>query len=116
MRPILLKGHERTITGVRRTSRSFRSRVPTLAVSHSTTNGSWTRSRSRRVRRAAVEVPAAQLLIETDAPFMSTSDGSLRAGRPSDILDVINALAELRGVRARDLADLTYDNAMTLFT
>ncbi|MCB9520369.1 MAG: TatD family hydrolase [Myxococcales bacterium] len=70
------------------------------------------RPASRRVRAAAIAVPDHQLVVETDAPYMSATDGP---GRPDDVLAVIAELARLRGTTDAELARLTAANAARLF-
>jgi TatD DNase family protein len=71
-----------------------------------------TRERSRRVRRVAAAIPDEQLLVETDAPYMSTGQG---AGEAADILDVIDTVATLRATTPDAIAELTWANATALF-
>jgi TatD DNase family protein len=72
-----------------------------------------TRSRSTRVRAAAVAVPEHQLLVETDAPYMAVDDNE--DGQPRDLLRVVQVIAELRGVSVEEIARRTWENAEILF-
>jgi TatD DNase family protein len=72
-----------------------------------------TRPHSTRVRAAAVAVPEHQLLVETDAPFMSVDAD--RDGGPRDLLQVVDVVAVLRNVCVEEIADRTWQNAEQLF-
>lgn len=74
-----------------------------------------TRMHSRRVRAAATHMPDWQLLIETDAPAMTTGDRRPGEGVCDDLCFVRDAVAELRQVGAEELTELTATNARQLF-
>lgn len=74
-----------------------------------------TRERSKRVRRAAAAVPLERILVETDAPFMATNDGTRGQGTATDILDVVRAVASLRGLSPDEVAQATFTSATALF-
>lgn len=74
-----------------------------------------TRSHSSRVRGAAATIPDWQLLVETDAPAMTTGERRPGQGICDDLLPVIDAVAELRGVSREEVAALTARNARGLF-
>jgi TatD DNase family protein len=56
------------------------------------------------LRAAALEVPAEQLLVETDAPFLTPHPHRGRANEPYCLPWTVRALAELRGVSDERLA------------
>ncbi len=60
--------------------------------------------KAKRARAAVIAVPADRLLIETDSD-----------GEPEKLIDVARAVAELRGVPVEEIAELTFNNAQTLF-
>jgi len=72
-----------------------------------------TRERSKRAREAASKVPACQLFLETDAPFMSINGRA--SGNARDILQVLEVVAELRGVEKEEIAEQTWQNARVMF-
>jgi len=59
---------------------------------------------AKRVRAAVVVVPDDRLLIETDSD-----------SEPEKLIEVARAVAELRGVSVEEIAELTFNNAQTLF-
>jgi len=60
-------------------------------------------------------VPLANLLLETDSPFLSPQPHRGRTNEPKRVADVARFLAELRGESFDDLAAATTDNARKLF-
>jgi TatD DNase family protein len=74
-----------------------------------------TRNHSSRVRAAATHIPDWQLLIETDAPAMTTGDRRPGEGICDDLLPVMDTVAWLRGVSGAEIAGLTTENARQLF-
>jgi TatD DNase family protein len=61
-------------------------------------------SKAKRARAAVAAVPAERLLIETDSN-----------GEPEKLIDVARAVAALRGVPVEEIAELTFNNAQSLF-
>ena len=57
--------------------------------------------------------PDHQLLVETDAPYMTVDTD--RPGQPQDLLQVVAVVATLRKARAEDIAAQTWANAERLF-
>ena len=84
-------------------------------------SGSITRSGNKRGHRAAREVPADRLLIETDAPDLPPvihegdhiSEPSVN--EPANLRYVVSALAGVRGCSIDQIAELTWNNACRLF-
>jgi TatD DNase family protein len=67
------------------------------------------------LRAAAAVVPDAQLLVETDAPFLTPHPHRGRANEPYCLPWTVRGLAELRGVSAAELAAATARNAARVF-
>ena len=59
---------------------------------------------AKRVRAAAVAVPADRLLIETDS-----------VDEPDKLIEVARAVAALRGVSVEEIAEMTFNNTQSLF-
>ena len=59
---------------------------------------------AKRARAAVVAVPDDRLLIETDSD-----------SEPEKLIEVARTVAELRGVTVEEIAELTFNNAQTLF-
>lgn len=71
--------------------------------------------RAGSIRDAAKIVPADRLLAETDAPFLAPVPYRGTRNEPAHVARVIEALAEVRGVGAADLAAATTANFDALF-
>ncbi|HEY2697920.1 MAG TPA: TatD family hydrolase [Pseudonocardiaceae bacterium] len=68
-----------------------------------------------QLREAARIVPAEQLLVETDAPFLTPHPFRGRPNEPYCAAYTVRALAELRGVDVLDLATTVERNAERVF-
>ena len=77
--------------------------------------GNVTNPKAKRVRAAAAAVPAGRLLIETDSPDFPPA-GCDAPNEPANLIHVARAVAELRGVPVEEIAELTFDNALKLFS
>ena len=82
---------------------------------HISFSGSVTNPRSTRIRKAASVIPIERLLVETDAPDQTPFNRKPCPNEPAFLIDVIAALAELRGCAASHLATTTAANAHALF-
>ncbi|MEO6954689.1 MAG: TatD family hydrolase [Polyangia bacterium] len=76
--------------------------------------GTVTNPRARRIRASAASVPLEQLLVETDAPFQTPI--ALRPARnePAFLVEIVRALAQIRGTTEAAIADATTYNAHRL--
>lgn len=82
---------------------------------HISFGGNLTYKGSDDIRDAARTVPAAQLLVETDAPYLSPAPVRGRVNHPGHLGFTISALATLRGSDAEETAHLCGENAASLF-
>ncbi|MEO5598345.1 MAG: TatD family hydrolase [Novosphingobium sp.] len=64
----------------------------------------------------ASELPEDRILVETDAPFLAPVPHRGRTCEPAFVSDTARFVADLRGVSADKLADLTTRNFRNLFT
>jgi len=81
-------------------------------------SGSITRSGNRRGHAALRTVPADRLLLETDSPDLMpviAGHGPEGPNEPANLVHVLRAAADLRGVPEADLAAQTWANARRLF-
>ena len=77
--------------------------------------GNITYSRSTAIRQAAILAPAARILIETDAPFLTPIPHRGQRNEPALITHTATALAELRGISPAELAAIITHNFHHLF-
>jgi TatD DNase family protein len=76
--------------------------------------------RGHHLREVVKHVPADRLLIETDAPYLLPRDlqpkPQSRRNEPMYLPHVLAAIAEARGESVAQLAEITTDNALQLFS
>jgi len=77
--------------------------------------GTVTYPGSERLREAARAVGAAGLLVESDAPYLAPQPHRGRRNEPAYVAETLAALAGIRGVSARTLAETVDANARRLF-
>jgi TatD DNase family protein len=77
--------------------------------------GPVTFKNSRALQEAAVLVPDDQLLVETDAPFLTPHPHRGKANEPYCLPWTVRALAALRGTTADDVAGATRRTAQRIF-
>jgi len=70
---------------------------------------------ARALREVAREAPAGRLLVETDSPYLAPEPYRGQANEPARVVEVVKALAALRGVEPDVLAAETSANARRLF-
>jgi TatD DNase family protein len=70
---------------------------------------------SIELRKAAAEVPAEQLLLETDCPYLAPQARRGRRNEPGYLAMTAVALAEVRGVDVEELSEITSANAENTF-
>ena len=67
------------------------------------------------LRDVARRAPAQRLLVETDSPYLAPVPHRGARNEPARVVDVLDLLAELRGVSAAEMAVITSENFRTLF-
>ncbi|MCT2583014.1 TatD family hydrolase [Actinophytocola gossypii] len=77
--------------------------------------GTVTFRNARALREAAVHIPTYQLLVETDAPFLTPHPFRGRPGEPYCAAYTIRDLAQLRGADVAELAAAVAANAQLVF-
>lgn len=77
--------------------------------------GLITRPSRTELRDVVKRCPADRLLLETDSPYGNAQKRMGVPNRPAYLLDTAELVAELRGIRMEDLADLEHANAYALF-
>jgi TatD DNase family protein len=76
---------------------------------------SITRTANRKARLACARVSGGRLLVESDSPAIAPVGVDFERNEPAYLPMVVEALAELRGERAEDVAALTAANAREFF-
>ena len=79
-------------------------------------SGILTFPKSVELREIARDAPANRLLVETDAPYLAPVPYRGKRNEPSYVAETARVLAEVRGVSADALAELTTANFRRLFT
>jgi TatD DNase family protein len=77
--------------------------------------GNLTYPKAQGIRDAAAFAPADRILVETDAPFLAPVPLRGQRNEPAFVAHTAAFLAELRGISAKDLVELTTANFRTLF-
>lgn len=77
--------------------------------------GMLTYERSRKIRTLARELPLDSIVLETDAPDMTPASHHGERNSPEYLPEVLDSLAEVRGMEREELAAITTANALALF-
>ena len=77
--------------------------------------GPVTFPKSLDLQRAARDVPAELLLVETDSPYLAPVPRRGRPNRPANVAHTLRFIADLRGVTEAELDELTSANAARVF-
>lgn len=71
---------------------------------------------AKQVHEVATKVPLDRLLIETDSPYLAPVPHRGKMNNPSLVVHVAEYIAQLRGLRAADIAQHSTQNFYQLFT
>jgi TatD DNase family protein len=77
--------------------------------------GPVTFDRAQRLRRTVATMPLEFLLLETDAPDQPPAHARGQRNEPARLTTVLEAVAQLRGVEAGEIAVASSENARSLF-
>ena len=77
--------------------------------------GNITYPKNRHLREAAAAVALDRILVETDSPFLAPQRLRGRDNAPSNVVDVIEAIALARGEPVETVRNITAENARTAF-
>ena len=77
--------------------------------------GNLTYPKATGIREAAAFAPADRILVETDAPFLAPIPLRGQRNEPAFVAHTAAALAELRGISLKQLAEQTTENFHRLF-
>mgnify|MGYP001052188894 CR=1 FL=1 len=79
-------------------------------------SGILTFKKSQGLREIADKIPKDRLLVETDAPFLTPEPHRKDMNEPKYVSVTGEKLAEIHGMSANEMADLTKENFFNLFT
>ena len=79
-------------------------------------SGIVTFKKAEELRETARRVPLAQLLIETDCPYLAPVPHRGKRNEPAYVVEVARCLAELHGLELEELARITTENFMRFFS
>jgi TatD DNase family protein len=77
--------------------------------------GNVTYPKAEDLHRAATELPAELLLVETDAPFLSPQPLRGKPNEPANVVHTAQHVAGLRGVSYEELERTVHENAARVF-
>ena len=78
-------------------------------------SGIATFKKSDALRATLKDVPLDRLLVETDAPYLAPQPTRGKRNEPAFVVHTAAMLAELKGIRADELAETTTANFFRLF-
>ena len=79
-------------------------------------SGILTFKKAQELRGIFADVPLNRLLVETDAPYLAPVPYRGKRNEPSFVVKTAVMLAEIKGVSLEELAKITTENFLTLFT
>ncbi len=77
--------------------------------------GPITYTRATKLRKLVTTLPLESLLLETDSPDQPDSLHYKQRNEPAYLINVAQVVAELRGISVEEVAQVTSQNAQTLF-
>ncbi|MDD5940993.1 MAG: TatD family hydrolase [Lachnospiraceae bacterium] len=77
--------------------------------------GALTFKNARKVKEVAAQIPIDRIVLETDCPYMAPVPHRGERNWSPNLVYVAQALAQIRGTTAEEIADLTYTNALRLY-
>jgi TatD DNase family protein len=78
-------------------------------------SGNVTFPKAQNIRDAAKEVPLDRMFIETDSPFLAPVPNRGKRNEPAFVVNVAEKIAEVRGIRAAEIAAATTQNFYRFF-
>src|SRR3989344_1432416 len=74
------------------------------------------KKKAEAIQEAAVKTPLNRLLIETDAPYLAPEPHRGQRNEPAFVKNIIQSIADLRGISFEELEKATDQNARKIFT
>ena len=79
-------------------------------------SGILTFPKSTELRDIAATVPLDRLLVETDAPYLAPKRWRGKRNEPSYVVNTAEVLAEVKGISYEEMARITTENALRVFS
>ncbi|MEC8516224.1 MAG: TatD family hydrolase [Pseudomonadota bacterium] len=79
-------------------------------------SGILTFKSAETIRQVAGEAPEDRILVETDAPFLAPVPMRGKSNEPAYTSHTLNRLAEIRGCEPAEMAEVTSENTLRLFS
>lgn len=77
--------------------------------------GNVTFPKAEQIRASARQVPLDRMLIETDSPFLAPVPYRGKRNEPAFVKEVARQVADLRGISAEELGEITAENFFSFF-
>lgn len=77
--------------------------------------GTVTFSNAPKIQEVAAKMPADRILVETDSPFIAPVPMRGKRNEPAFVAHTCAKIAELRGISAEEMGDITTENAKRVF-
>lgn len=71
--------------------------------------------KNARLENTVREIGMSRMLVETDAPYLTPVPHRGKRNEPSYIVNTVNRIADILGVSPQKVADVTWENAVSLF-
>ncbi len=79
-------------------------------------SGILTFNKSEEIRQIAKNIPLDRLLVETDSPYLAPPPHRGKTNEPGYTRFVLNKLAEIKGISELEMAQITRENTLRLFS
>lgn len=70
---------------------------------------------AENLREVVVDVPMDLFMVETDCPYLAPQSNRGKLNEPSFVVDVVEKIAELKGLSVDDIARISTENAQKFF-
>lgn len=77
--------------------------------------GVLTFSNAKKLKEAAEYIPIDHIVLETDSPYLAPVPNRGKRNSSLNLPYVVQALAEIKGMTAQEIEDITWDNAKRLY-
>jgi TatD DNase family protein len=78
--------------------------------------GQLTFKKAQSVRDVCAQVPIEQIMVETDSPFLAPEPHRGKRCEPAFVVETARILAQVKGISLEEVARITTENALKLFS